>query len=130
MLALVRVGYQGQASIVADPRLLQLYQLRDFDIRSVQLFQLFDVAGPHPRLIEGTIIRERVFIASADPEEGERAEKHEFVPHASIVSGATGKEGKCVVQDTRAKGQVAKTGQRANLTNAFSGAIDFARRTF
>jgi len=38
MLALVRAGNQGYASIVANPGLLQLYELRHLHIRGVQRF--------------------------------------------------------------------------------------------
>src|SRR5229473_2483877 len=90
MLALVRVGYQSNASIVTDPGLFQPYELRDFQIRSVQSFELLDAAGPHPRLVERTIIREQMLVAPAHPEEDEHTEKHELVPHVSIVSVANG----------------------------------------
>jgi hypothetical protein len=49
-----------------------------------------------------------MLIASADPEKDENPEKHELVPHDSIVAGATLKPGNCAVRDTRAKGQVEK----------------------
>src|SRR6266568_6502351 len=111
VLAYVRFGNQRYASIVTDARLLQLYELRDFHIRSVQCLELLDVAGPHPRLVERTIVREQMLVASADPEEDENPEKHELVPHNSIVTAATRKPGNCAVRDTRAKGQVAETGR-------------------
>jgi len=38
VLALVRAGNQGYASIVTNPGVLQLYELRDFHIRGVQRF--------------------------------------------------------------------------------------------
>src|SRR5204862_4169715 len=38
MLALVRAGNQGYASVVTNAGLLQLYELRDFPIRGVQRF--------------------------------------------------------------------------------------------
>jgi hypothetical protein len=38
MLALVRAGNQGYASIVTNSGVLQLYELRDFHIRGVQRF--------------------------------------------------------------------------------------------
>ena len=109
VLVLVRVGNQSDASVVRDPRLFQFYELRDFVIGSVQFFQIFDVAGPHSRLIQRTIIRERMLIASARPEEDYQPEKHELTPHDSILSGTTVRAGNCALQGTRAKGQVAKT---------------------
>src|SRR6266852_9946738 len=111
MLALVRVGYQSNASIVTDPGLFQPYELRDFQIRGVQSFELLDAAGPHPHLVEGTIIRERMLVAPAHPEEDEHTEKHELVPHDSIVSGATGKARRCAVRDTRRKDRSPKLGE-------------------
>jgi len=105
MLALVRVGNQSYATIIRDAGLFQLYEVRHFIVGSVQLFELFRAAGPHPRLIEGTIIRERMLIASARPEEEHQPEKHELVPHDSIVSRAAGSAGKCALRDTRPKGQ-------------------------
>jgi hypothetical protein len=107
----VCLGNQSHASIVTDPGLLQLYELRDFHIRGVQLFELLDVAGPHPHLVEGTVIRERMLVAPARPEEDEHTEKHELVPHDSIVSGATGKARKCAVRDTRRKDRSPKLGE-------------------
>src|SRR5439155_2984199 len=92
--------------------LFQFYQLRDFVIGSVQFFQIFDVAGPHSRLIQRTIIRERMHIASARTEEDYQPEKHELTPHDSILSGTTVRAGNCALQGTRAKGQVAKLTER------------------
>src|SRR5258708_6336683 len=112
MLALVRAGNQGYASIVSNPGLLQLYELRDLHIGGVQGFELLDVAGPHPRLIEGTIIRERMLVAPAHPEEEEHAESNKSVPHSSIVSGAKGKDRKCALRDTRRKDRWARWGKR------------------
>src|SRR5207302_4339201 len=113
VLVLVCVGNQSDTSVVRNSGLFQFYELRDFIIGGVQLFEIFDVAGPHPRLIERTIIRERMLIASARPEEDYQPEKHELTPHDFIVSGATGRTGKGAVRDTRAKGQVTITGRMA-----------------
>jgi hypothetical protein len=52
-----------------------------------------------------------MFIASAHAEEDEHTEKHELVPHDFILSGATGKPRKCVVQDTRRKDRWLKLGE-------------------
>jgi hypothetical protein len=82
--------------------------LRHFVVGSVQLFELFRAAGPHPRLIERTIIRERMLIASARPEEEHQPEKRELVAHDSIVSAPEGISWKVCFQDTRPKGQDAK----------------------
>jgi hypothetical protein len=49
-----------------------------------------------------------MLIASARPEEEHQPEKHELVPHDSIVSRADGSAGKCALRDTRPKGQVQK----------------------
>src|SRR6266852_3158647 len=91
MLALVRVGYQSNASIVTDLGLFQPYELRDFQIRSVQSFELLDAAGPHPCLVERTIISEQMLVAPAHPEEDEHTEKHELVPHVSLYRWQRGR---------------------------------------
>jgi hypothetical protein len=123
VMALVRFGNQGHASVVADPALLQLYELRDLRIVGVQLFELLDVAGKHSDLIERTIVRERMLFAPAGPEEDEGTEKKKLVPHESILAGAGVEEAGCVVGDTRAKGQVGKTGRRAGERKVFSAAV-------
>src|SRR5712692_809794 len=123
-LVLVRAANQSYASIVGNSSLFQSYELRDFHIGGVQSFQLLDVAGPHPRLVERTIIRERMFFASTRPEEDEHTEKHELVPHDSIVARTTRKTGWCAVRGTRAKGQVADTGPIVDGKNVFSAAIN------
>ena len=115
------MGNQSYASVVTDPGLLQLYELRDLHIRGVQGFELLDVAGPHAHLIEGPIIRERMLVASTHPQEHEHAEKHELVPHDTILSGPGGAEARCVVRDTPAKVQGAKTGRMANGKKEFLG---------
>src|SRR5207245_8052672 len=75
VLAHVRFGNQSYTSIVAEARLLHFYELSDFRVRSIQGFELLDVAGPHPCLIERTIIREQMLIASTDPQEHRSDEK-------------------------------------------------------
>ena len=121
MLAQVCLGNQSYASVVTDPGLLQLYELRDLHIRGVQGFELLDVAGPHPQLIEGPIIRERMLVAPTHPDEDEHTEKHKLVPHDTILSGPGGAEARCVVRDTPAKVQGAKTGPMANGKKEFLG---------
>ncbi len=127
MLVLVRVGNQSHAAVVRDAGLFQLYKLRHFVIGSVQLFELFSVAGPHPCLIERTIIRERMLIASARPEEEHQPEKHELVPHDSIVSGTDRWIGKCALRDTRPEGQVNKKCAR-NSKNSWRAKMMLQRR--
>jgi len=85
--------------------LFKFYELPNFHVGGVQGFQLLNVAGPHPRLVERAIIRERMFVASARPEEDYKPEKHELRPHDFIVAGITWKAGKCAVRDTRTEGQ-------------------------
>src|SRR5437763_17022546 len=113
MLPQVCLGNQSYASVVTDPSLLQLYELRDFHIRGVQGFELLDVAGPHPHLIEGPIIRERMLVASTHPQEHEHAEKHELVPNDTILSGPGGEEARGVVRDTTATVHGATAGRMA-----------------
>src|SRR5207249_11704339 len=100
MLVPVCVGNQSHASIVRDPGLFQFHEVPDFIIGGVQFFQVFDVAGPHARLIERTIIRERMLIASARPEEDYQPEKHDLTPHGSILWGQMEKARRCTVRDT------------------------------
>src|SRR5260370_40821962 len=111
MGGLVGLGKQSHESNVTHPGLFQLYELRAFHIRGVQLFELLDVAGPHPRLVEGTIIRERMLVATTHPEEDEHTEKHELVPHDSIVSGATWKGRSGAVGATRRQYRVPERGE-------------------
>src|SRR5258708_22585375 len=68
-----------------------------------------------------------MLIASAHTEEDDDPEKHELMPHDSIVSAAMGKARRCVVRDTRAKGQVARTGRMANGKNKFSAPVNSAQ---
>src|SRR6266850_1430878 len=103
VLVFVRVANQRHARVVADPSLLHLHQLRDFRIRSVQLFQFFDVAGPHARLIERTIVGEQMLIASAYSQKSKNAEKKEFVAHTFILAAASGRAAPCAAGDTRRK---------------------------
>src|SRR6266404_4661700 len=103
VLAFVRVANQRHAGIVADPGLLHLYELRDFRIRGVQLFQLFYAAGPHPRLIDRTIVGEQMLIASAYSQKSKNAEKKEFVAHTFILAAASGRAAPCAAGDTRRK---------------------------
>src|SRR5438045_8501159 len=95
MLAQVCLGNQSYASVVTDPGLLQLYELRDFHIRGVQGFELLDVAVLHPQLIEGPIIRERMLVAPTRRDEDEHAEKHKLVPDDIILWGQAGGDGRC-----------------------------------
>jgi hypothetical protein len=103
VVMLASIVYQSEAGLVTDPRLFQFYKLRHFRVGSIQRFKLLDVAGEHSGLVQRTIIRERMVIASTYPEESDRTEKHELVPHDSIVSGAMGRARECVVRDTRRK---------------------------
>ena len=98
MPVLVRAANQSYATIIGNSRLFYFYELPHFHVGRVQGFQLLDVAGPHPRLIKRAIVRERMFVASARPEEEHKPEKHELGPHDSIVAGITRKAGKCALR--------------------------------
>ena len=101
MLALMRVVHQHDAAVIAQAGLLGLDELRDFRVRGVQFFQFFDVARPHSRLVQRTVIREQMLLASARPQEDKHPEKHPSVRHNYIVWGASGAARECVVRDTR-----------------------------
>jgi hypothetical protein len=57
-----------------------------------------------------------MLVAPAHPEEDEHNEKHELVPHVSIVSVATGKTPKCAVRDTRRKDRWLKQAEQQTGT--------------
>jgi hypothetical protein len=66
MLPLVSGGHKGHASIVAEPGLLDLHELRDFGIGRIQRFELFEAAGPHAGLIERAVVRQNMLLAAAN----------------------------------------------------------------
>ena len=103
MLAIVRIANQRHASIVAQSRLFHLYELRDFHVRSIELFQFFDGAGPHAGLVQKPIVGERMAIATAYTSQNQKAKKKEFVPHAFIVAAASARAALCAAGDTRRK---------------------------
>src|SRR5215472_4773599 len=105
MLVAVGVRNRLHASVVADSRLLHLCQLLHFGVRSIQLLELLDVARPHAGLVERTVIRKQMLIASVKSEKQKRG-WNEFVLHDSILSGTRGTARKCAVRDTRPKYRV------------------------
>jgi hypothetical protein len=66
MLSLVSCGHQCDTSIVAEPGLLDLHELRDFGIGRIQRFELFEAAGPHAGSIEGAVVRQNMLLAAAN----------------------------------------------------------------
>jgi len=66
MLSLVSSGHKRDASIVAEPGLLDLDQLSDFGIGGIQGFELFEAAGPHAGLIKRAVVRQDVLLAAAN----------------------------------------------------------------
>jgi len=60
----VRGAHQLHAGVIADSRVLHLDDLRDFQVRDIEPFELLDVAGKHPRLIQRTIVREGMLMAA------------------------------------------------------------------
>lgn len=104
MLMRVSGAKESDAGFIADPGLLELYELRHFLIGSVHPLELLDVAEIHSGLIERTIIRQDVLLASARKKDT-NAEKHERCApvHDFIVAGAKRVSGKCALGDTRHK---------------------------
>src|SRR5579864_465698 len=64
MLANVRGADQFDASVIADSGVLELDDLGDFRVRSIEPFELLNVAGPHARLIQRTVVREGMLVAA------------------------------------------------------------------
>jgi hypothetical protein len=93
-LANMRVADEFDASVVADPRVLQFYNLSDFGIRDVQAFELLDIARPHPRLFQGAIVRQRMAVATGHQEHA-HTEKQSSQPHDSIVMKAKEERRNC-----------------------------------
>lgn len=75
------------ACIVADSRMLECDDLSDFRIRDVQRFQLLNIAGPHPRLIQRTKVRKGMLVTTRRQQDT-RTEKQSLVPHCSILEKA------------------------------------------
>jgi hypothetical protein len=86
MLANVRGADQLDASIIADPRVLQLDDLGDFLVGRIEPLELLNSAGPHPRLVQRTEVREEMLITACQSE-GAHTEKQSLVPHAYSVEG-------------------------------------------
>ena len=55
---------QVDASVIAEASVLQFDDLGDFRVRDIEPFQLLDVAGEHPRLVQRTIGREGMLMAA------------------------------------------------------------------
>lgn len=55
---------QVDASVIAEASVLQFDDLGDFRVRDIEPFQLLDVAGEHPRLVQRTIVREGMLMAA------------------------------------------------------------------
>src|ERR1700692_3849419 len=97
MLPFVCGGYQGDASVIAEPGLLDFHQLRHFGIRSVELLELLESGGPHPGLVQRTIIGQRMLMAS-NREEDTDTEKQGARLHTFIVARATTVARRCAVE--------------------------------
>ena len=86
MLVNVRGADQLDASIIADPRVLQLDHLGDFLVRGIEPLELLNIAGEHPRLVKRTIVREGMLITACHCE-GAHTDKQTLVPHTYSVGG-------------------------------------------
>ena len=86
MFANVRSADHLDASVIADPRVLQLNYLSDFLVRGIEPFELLNIAGEHPRLVQRTVVRKRVLVTACHSE-GAHTEKQSLVPHIHIVGG-------------------------------------------
>jgi len=85
MLSLVSCGDKGHTSIVAEPGLLDLDQLRDLGIGRIQRFELLEAAGPHAGLVKRAVIRQNVLLTAH--EENTDTEKQGTRLHISILAG-------------------------------------------
>lgn len=70
----VRGAHQLHASVIADLCVLQLDDLRDFQVRDIEPLELLDVAGKHPCLVQRTIVREGMLM-TANRRQDAHAEK-------------------------------------------------------
>src|SRR5882757_7255651 len=109
MLPFVRGGDQGHASVIAQASLLDLDELRDLGIRSIQFLQFLEAAGPHARLVEGAIIRQDMLLATR--QEDEHTEKQSARLHLSILAGGKVGARPCAVGDTGAKDRYVRRSQ-------------------
>src|SRR5579872_782117 len=116
MLANVRGADQFDASVIADSGVLQLDDLGDFRVRSIEPFELLNVAGPHARLVQRTVVRERMLVATRH-REGTRTEKQLLVPHIYIVGGGKRETAACAWVIPGKKDRSKK--RRLNLVDAF-----------
>jgi hypothetical protein len=80
----VRGAHQLHASVIADPCVLHLDDLSDFQVRDIEPFELLDIAGKHPGLVERTVVREGMLMAACCCKDA-HTEKQSLVPHIYIV---------------------------------------------
>jgi hypothetical protein len=106
MFSFVSGRDKSHARIVAQPRLFDLHELGDLGIRRVEFLEFFKTAGPHARLIEGTVIGKRVLMAAGGDTESTDTEKQGARFHSSILAGDSVNTFVCAVGGTCSEGQV------------------------
>src|ERR1700738_4583908 len=96
---------KSHARIITQPRLLNLYELSDLEIRGIQRFELLQTARPHARFVERTVIRQQMLVA-ADHEKDTDTEKQSARLHASMLARGKANGLACAGAGPCAKGQV------------------------
>ena len=94
MLAHVRGTDELDARVVCDPSPLQSDDLGNFLVGGIEAFELLDIAGEHSRLIQRTVVRQRMLVAAGRREDA-HTEKQSLVPHIYIVGGEKRETGLC-----------------------------------
>jgi hypothetical protein len=94
MLVNVRGADQLHASVIAEPCVLRLDDLGDFLVRHIEGFELLNIAGKHPRLVERTVVGEGMLVA-AHRQQDAHTEKQSLGPHIYIVGAGKRETGEC-----------------------------------
>lgn len=80
----MRAADQLDTRVIADPGTLELEDLRYFLVRDIEPLQLLNVTGPHPCLVQWTVIRKRVLVTTRRCEDT-HTEKQSLIPHNPIL---------------------------------------------
>jgi hypothetical protein len=113
----VRGAHQLHTSVIADSCVLHLDDLSDLQVRDIEPFKLLYVAGKHPRLVQRTIVREGMLVASHRGEDP-HTEKQSLVPHIYIVEAGKRQTRACAWVIPGRKDRCEKVG-KLDLINAF-----------
>jgi len=105
MLMLMRKRDERHAGVIRDSRILQFYEWRHFRIGNVQRFELLDYTGIHARLIERTVVRQRMLFASTRDEDTQTGKQNPKT-HETIVGRFSFKRRNVCFGRYRTNGQV------------------------